>query len=79
MVSLGDASRFVERPMDAKINAALPIFFLRLGQRRKPAFHERAYCSVVITRHAIVFIGDEGNDTSREKKSKGKKNSAYAE
>lgn len=30
--SLGDAGRLVERPVNTKVNSALPVLFFRLGQ-----------------------------------------------
>ncbi len=57
--TLGNALRFIERPMNTEINSALAVFFFGLGERRKAARHERAHVSVVIFGCAVEFVGDE--------------------
>src|SRR5437870_5905249 len=52
-LTLGDAASLVERPMDAEINAALPVLFLSLGERGEAARDERARVSLIISRTPI--------------------------
>src|SRR4249919_2252922 len=58
--ALRDALGFVERPVDTEIDAALPVFFLRLRQGGEATLHFRPHLSIVALIHTVEFVRDEG-------------------
>ena len=56
---LGNPPGLVECPMNAQVNAALPVLLFRLGERGKAPWNKRANVPSVILRHAVKFIGDK--------------------
>ena len=59
MSTLTDAGGLIEVPVDAEIDAALPIFIFGLRQTRKTAWHVGSNIAVVVFSYAIEFIGNE--------------------
>src|SRR5581483_1292763 len=59
---LGDTLGFIERPMNAEIDAALAVLLLRLRERREVARHQRTYLALVVPRHAVQLIRNESED-----------------
>jgi len=59
MSTLTDAGGLIEVPVDAEIDAALPIFIFGLRQTRKTARHVGSNIAVVVFSYAIEFIGNE--------------------
>ena len=57
--ALGDSRRLIEGPMDAEINAALPVFLFGLGKGHERARLERAHEPGVINGDTIKFIRSE--------------------
>lgn len=57
VAALGDPLRFVEGPVNAKINATLAVLFLSLGKRREGTGHIRAHVAVMILCHSVEFVG----------------------
>src|SRR5438128_6045735 len=55
----GDPFRFVEGPMNAKINPALAVLFLRLRQIGETARPIWAEISVVVAGLPVEFVGNE--------------------
>ena len=57
--SLGDASRFVERPMNTEIDSALAVFFLGLRERREGPGEEGTDIAVCVSGNPVEFVGYE--------------------
>src|SRR5437660_9423016 len=61
--ALGDTFALVESPMNAEIDPALAVLFLRFRQGPELPRHKRSHVSLAIERHTVEFVGDksEGN------------------
>src|SRR5947207_10689968 len=61
--ALGDTFAFVESPMNAEIDPALAVLFLRFRQGPELPRHQWSHVSLAVERHAVEFVGDkdEGN------------------
>ena len=57
--ALGDSLPLVECPVDAEVNSALAVLFLRLRERRETARQERADASVVAHRDPVKLVRHE--------------------
>src|SRR5262249_18216664 len=54
--ALGDPFGFVERPVNAEVDAALTVFFFGLRQRGEAAGQQWAYVALIVHRNAIELI-----------------------
>ena len=57
--ALDDAFRLVERPVNAKVNSTLAIFFFRLGKSRETARHVGANNAVIPPGNSVELIRDK--------------------
>ena len=48
--------RLVESPVNAKVDSALSVFFLSLGEPVESAGHEGPDLTIIAYRHAVEFI-----------------------
>src|SRR3954452_14399107 len=60
IASEGNSFGLIERPMDAEVNAALPVFFFSLGKCREASGTERADIALAVDRDTIELIRREG-------------------
>src|SRR5512147_2676090 len=56
LVALRDAFVLVEAPVDAEVDAALAVLFLRFGQRGETARPERTRVALVVLRDAVELV-----------------------
>src|SRR5688572_480911 len=59
LLALRDPVALVERPMNAEVDAALPVLFLGLGQALEAARAQWAHVAVVVAGRAVELVRDE--------------------